>query len=112
METAISSFGQSTVWIFAPYGRDASIAQTLLRQAAIASAICTDYPSFESVIGDETCFVIVTEEALRGTNLRRLAERVVAQPSWSDLPFIVLTRRARVGKVIRSWPAYQMHSAM
>jgi signal transduction histidine kinase/CheY-like chemotaxis protein len=94
METAISSFGQSTVWIFAPYGRDASIAQTLLREAAIASAICADYPSFESVIGDETCFVIVTEEALHGTNLRRLTERLVAQPSWSDLPFIVLTRRA------------------
>jgi signal transduction histidine kinase/CheY-like chemotaxis protein len=94
METAISSFGQSTVWIFAPYGRDASIAQTLLRQAEIASAICSDHASFESVIGDETCFVVVTEEALRGTNLRRLAERVAAQPSWSDLPFIVLTRRA------------------
>jgi len=58
------------------------------------SAICTDSATFENAIGDEACFLIVTEEALRAADLRRLAERVGAQPSWSDLPFIVLTRRA------------------
>ncbi len=66
----------------------------LLGEAAISSAICTDLATFETVIGDETCFIIVTEEALRVADLRRLAERVGTQPSWSDLPFIVLTRRA------------------
>jgi PAS domain S-box-containing protein len=93
METAIPNPGPSTVWIFAPYGRDASIAQMLLREAAIASAICTDYASFEAVIGDETCFIIVTEEALRAARLPRVIERLGTQPSWSDLPFIVLTHR-------------------
>jgi hypothetical protein len=78
----------------APYGRDTAIAQLLLREAAIPSAICADSATFETVIGDETCFIIVTEEALRAADLRRLAERVGTQPSWSDLPFIVLTRRA------------------
>jgi PAS domain S-box-containing protein len=91
---AIPNRGPSTVWIFAPYGRDAGIAQMLLQEAAIASAICRDTVTFENAIGDETCFIIVTEEALRTADLRRLAERLGAQPSWSDLPFIVLTRRA------------------
>ena len=65
----------------------------LLREAAIPAAICPDSASFENVISDETCFIVVTEEALRAADLRRLAERFGAQPSWSDLPFIVLTRR-------------------
>jgi PAS domain S-box-containing protein len=65
----------------------------LLREAAIPAAICPDSASFENVISDEACFIVVTEEALRAGDLRRLAERFGAQPSWSDLPFIVLTRR-------------------
>lgn len=91
---AIPNSCPSTVWIFAPYGRDAAVAQTLLREAAIASAICTDLATFESAIGDKACFIIVTEEALRTPDLPRLAERIRAQPSWSDLPFIMLTRTA------------------
>jgi PAS domain S-box-containing protein len=65
----------------------------LLQEAAIPAEICPDSTSFENVISDETCFIVVTEEALRAADLRRLAERLGAQPSWSDLPFIVLTRR-------------------
>jgi PAS domain S-box-containing protein len=65
----------------------------LLREAGIASAICRDPTTFEKVIGEEICFVIVIEEALRSVDLRRLADRLGAQPAWSDLPFIVLTRR-------------------
>jgi PAS domain S-box-containing protein len=96
-ETAIPNSGSSIAWIFAPYGRDAEIAQTLLRDAAIRSAICEDSATFEKVIDDETSFIIVTEEALRTADMRHLAERLGAQPSWSDLPFIVLTRR-RAGR--------------
>ncbi len=38
-------------------------------------------------------FAIVTEEALRGANLRELADVLNDQAEWSDLPFIVLTER-------------------
>jgi signal transduction histidine kinase len=67
----------------------------LLRQVGITSAICKDPATFEDAVGDETCFLVVTEEVLRAAaDLGRVAGRVNAQPSWSDLPFIVLTHRA------------------
>lgn len=46
-----------------------------------------------TAVNDESCFVVVTEEALRGADLKELARKVADQPSWSDLPFIVLTHK-------------------
>jgi PAS domain S-box-containing protein len=47
----------------------------------------------EAALQDETSFVVVTEEAIDSADLRGIAARLRAQPAWSDLPFIVLTRR-------------------
>lgn len=46
-----------------------------------------------SRLGDGVAFVVVTEEALYSADLRPIASWVKAQPSWSDLPFIILTAR-------------------
>ena len=53
---------------------------------------CDDFPAFLAALNEGTGFVVVTEEALRAADLRPLAAFVAAQPAWSDLPFIVLTR--------------------
>jgi PAS domain S-box-containing protein len=79
--------------VFAPAGRDATVAATLLRGAGIAASICADLAALERSLGDDAGFVVVTEEALRDEDLRGLIARLNAQPAWSDLPFIVLTRR-------------------
>ena len=78
--------------IFAPHGRDAAVAKGLLSEAGIAAVVCADLPTFEASIGEESWFVIVTEEAIRTRDMRPLSERLDAQPEWSDLPFIVLTQ--------------------
>ena len=44
-------------------------------------------------MGDNTSVAVLTEEVLRYADLRNIAEWVLAQPSWSDLPFIILTQR-------------------
>ena len=62
-------------------------------EAGIASAICKDLSEFEAALGDETWFAVVTEEAMRFADLRAIAFWIGTQPSWSDLPFIILTRR-------------------
>ncbi|CAG2139481.1 hybrid sensor histidine kinase/response regulator [Cupriavidus plantarum] len=49
-----------------------------------------------SALDDAVCCVVVTEEELRG-DLRPLSAWVASQPPWSDLPFIVLTRRVADG---------------
>jgi len=79
--------------IFAPHGRDAEVARGLLKEAHIAALICSDLAALEHAIGDDTAFVILTEEAAGNGDLRGIAAILAAQPAWSDLPFIVLTRR-------------------
>lgn len=79
--------------IYAPIGRDARIAASLLKEAGISSKVATDIASFAASLGDEIAFAVVTEEALRSADLRAISTWIEAQASWSDLPFIILTKR-------------------
>ena len=44
-------------------------------------------------LDEDASFAVVTEEALRSADIRGIRERLLAQPAWSDLPLIILTRR-------------------
>ncbi|MDQ0319049.1 PAS domain S-box-containing protein [Pararhizobium capsulatum DSM 1112] len=79
--------------IHAPLGRDAQIAASLLEEAGIRSQISPDLATFVGWLRDDVAFAVVTEEALRSADLRAISSWIEAQPSWSDLPFIVLTSR-------------------
>ncbi|BBQ02325.1 histidine kinase (plasmid) [Burkholderia sp. SFA1] len=78
--------------IFAPRGRDGLLAANLLRDADIPSVVCHTFGEFEGAIGDHASFAVVTEEALRHADMRRVHAWVLAQQSWSDFPFILLTQ--------------------
>ena len=82
-----------TALVLAPVGRDAAIAAGMLREACIASLICPDIDSLVRELSGGMGFCVVTEEALLGRDLRRLSAWIHAQPEWSDLPFVLLTRK-------------------
>lgn len=79
--------------ILAPQGRDAAVAQGMLAEAGMPGDIVADVlqlvPQLEAGVG----FVVVTEEAISGADLHSLSNWLEQQPEWSDLPFIMLTRR-------------------
>jgi signal transduction histidine kinase len=79
--------------VLAPLGRDARVAQTLLQEAGINSTISNSLGMLTELLGEGVCFVVVTEEAVASADLRGIASWVAGQPSWSDLPFILLTQR-------------------
>ncbi|UVD59136.1 response regulator [Rhizobium sp. Pop5] len=79
--------------IYAPAGRDAQVAASLIDEAGLSSTAVGDLKLFASSLGDEIAVGVLTEEAVRGGDLKPIAAWVSAQPSWSDLPFIVLTQR-------------------
>ncbi|KAA2211740.1 hybrid sensor histidine kinase/response regulator [Teichococcus oryzae] len=79
--------------VHTPLGRDAAIAEALLREAGAASRICPDLAALEAGLNDDAGFAVVTEEALRNADLRGIAAWIAAQPAWSDFPFLVLTQR-------------------
>ena len=82
-----------TALILAPLGRDAAIAAGMLREYRIPSVICPDLDSLVRELNGGVGFVLVTEEALVGRDLRNLSGWINGQPEWSDLPFVVLTRK-------------------
>ncbi len=79
--------------IYAPVGRDSKIAASLLQEAGIKARIVSDLPSFAANLGDAVAFAVITEEAFRSADLRAVSAWIEVQPSWSDLPFIILTNR-------------------
>ncbi|MGI4985542.1 MAG: ATP-binding protein [Janthinobacterium lividum] len=83
------------VLILAPVGRDAQIAHDLLLRRGIDAHICRSAADLIAQIGLSAGAVLVTEEALAFTNLGQLAAALEQQPSWSDVPFVMLTRRGR-----------------
>ncbi|SMF58328.1 PAS domain S-box-containing protein [Xaviernesmea oryzae] len=79
--------------IHAPLGRDAQIAEALLREAGISSRVAGDLSTFAAELSEDIAFAVVTEEAFRTADLRPISAWIQSQPSWSDLPFIILTHR-------------------
>jgi PAS domain S-box-containing protein len=84
--------------ILAPSGRDAETAAELLGRGGIACRTVPDFASLHAAIDDATGAVMVADEALSRQALAILSEALLAQPPWSDLPFIVLTRGGIAGR--------------
>jgi signal transduction histidine kinase len=98
------------ILILAPRGRDARLAQSILQEAQLSSHICTSFQELVSGILAGCELAILTEEALRGIDIRPLADWVRAQPAWSDFPFIVLTEHG--GGIERNPKAAQLTEAL
>jgi len=79
--------------ILAPIGRDAQVAAAMLAEAGIASLVCSDISAMVECLDKGAGFALVTEEALRGADLRALRHWILSQPEWSDFPFVLLTLR-------------------
>jgi signal transduction histidine kinase/CheY-like chemotaxis protein len=79
--------------ILAPQGRDALVAAGILREGRLAAEICSDLHSFSETISAGSGVAVLTDDAIRNTDIRILAEWVKSQPPWSDFPFVLLTER-------------------
>ena len=79
--------------ILAPRGRDAPLAASILSEARFETRIAADMEQFVSMLRGGAGFAIVTEEALKAIDLRRIAAFIADQEEWSDFPFILLTER-------------------
>ena len=79
--------------IHTPIGRDAPIAAALLHEAGLRANIVPTLDALVADLNENVAFAVMTEEALRSVDLRPLVSWIETQPSWSDLPIIILTAR-------------------
>ena len=78
------------VLILAPHGRDALLASELLGKHGIGSHICPSLADLLRELDGNAGAVLVTEEALAAGDASALMTWIADQPTWSDLPFVVL----------------------
>lgn len=74
-------------------GRDAQIAVALLEEAGLPGKTAPTLDALVAGLNENVAFAVMTEEALRSVDLRPFVSWIETQPSWSDLPFIILTAR-------------------
>jgi len=78
------------ILILAPTGRDAELLASTLSQNGFESGICPDMAGLTVSLAEGAAVAVVAEEALVGPSSDLLDRMLAAQPSWSDLPIIVL----------------------
>ena len=82
------------VLVLAPIGRDAPAAAHNLAESNLTCMICSDLDDLNAKLQEGAAAALVTEEAFLQGSTQALEKWVIAQPAWSDFPFIVLTSRA------------------
>ena len=88
--------------VLAPIGRDAHLARTMLAENGIRCTICGDLRALLHELSLGAGAILISEEAL-GTmdDLYLLGERLARQPSWSDLPVLLMARHGADSPLVR-----------
>jgi signal transduction histidine kinase/CheY-like chemotaxis protein len=78
--------------ICAPTGRDASLTAKVLESVGIHSIVCANSDELMKQLPQGAGALLLVEEVVSGAAMRPLAGYVAAQPTWSDIPILLLTR--------------------
>jgi signal transduction histidine kinase len=78
------------ILILAPLGRDAALARDALHGAGLNAEICQDLPTVASELAGGAGALLISEEAIPPARLPVLVRALENEPSWSDLPIVVL----------------------
>src|SRR5687768_11642490 len=82
------------VVIWAPRGRDGSLAVTILAGAGFSAAAVPDIDALLDAIDEGVGCVMLTEETMSPDVSRKLIQKLSRQPPWSDLPILVFANRS------------------
>lgn len=93
------------VLIVAPTGRDAPVMAAVLAAAGAIAYPCDFAAMLQELKGQSVGALIVAEEALLDGGAEQLAQALRGQPSWSDIPLIVLLSQRRPGGADPALPA-------
>ena len=89
------------VGLLTPTGRDAVVTRQILQGDGIEALICSNMSQACEMIGNgQIGVLIVAEEALGPHDQVKLFESLNKQPSWSDLPIILLTGEGELSSAL------------
>ena len=98
-ETAAPTLTTDVV-VLAPTGRDALLAQHLLEAAEFRVKIANDIQALCDAITERNGVLLIAEEALHRAGRDQLLAALANQPTWSDIPIIILTGEGELSRAI------------
>ncbi len=78
--------------ICAPTGQDGPLTARVFESVGIDCTVCKDVDELIEQLAQGAGAILLAEEVIGGAGMRSLADHVVSQPTWSDIPILVLTR--------------------
>ena len=99
----------AAVAILAPTGRDAPVTARVLARAGLTPRICASVAELCAAVQGDVGALLVAEEALGRDARAALLAALDAQPSWSDVPVVVLTGDGELSRALS--PALQAVTA-
>ena len=79
------------ILVLAPTSNDARLTARFLESAGLAAAICLDRDALDEQMRQGCGALLVAEESLMSGGVNKLVAALEAQPSWSDLPLVLIT---------------------
>jgi len=85
-----STILEQRILVLAPLGNDAPVTMRLLADAGITAHACKDLADLHERVREGAAGLLIAEEALIENDLGPLVHYLSHQPSWSDIPIIVI----------------------
>ena len=92
MSVATTGNVESRILVLAPTGKDAILAHSMFERAGVGCYTCHDLKALCKELDAGAGAVLLAEEAVVEGNQDELRSWLTRQPTWSDLPIIVLAR--------------------
>jgi signal transduction histidine kinase len=87
------------ILILAPTRNDARLSAGFLEKAGFAAVICSDLRDLGALVRAGCGALLLAEEALANEAVDQLVSELERQPSWSDLPLILITAAGETSRV-------------
>src|ERR1700736_4027589 len=81
------------VLLVAPTARDGEITRSLLAKAGLTCVVCENLNHLVKELHVGAGAVLLTEEAITGEGIEELLTTVAEQPSWSEIPVVMMMRQ-------------------
>jgi PAS domain S-box-containing protein len=88
--TDLRTAGHERILVLAPAAIDDALDPAALGAAGLRCVICDDVLALAAQLEGEAGALVLTEEALSRDSVQALADALQRQPSWSDIPVLLL----------------------
>ena len=88
------------VLVLTPTGRDGQLTKVMLERSGFSVRLYDDLPQLCNDLNENSGVLLIAEEALNRANREMLLAAIEHQPTWSDIPIIILTGEGELSRSI------------